>query len=96
VTKHSVDECENRRRERRREDELRLSWLERRRILRRNGASEDDISEALERAHKVRKQREKTMSTWRSKLDKVEEVQQSIFRSLGRTFHPKEALKTKY
>ena len=82
----SIDAYETQRTERRHDDELRLGWLERRRILRRLGATEEELSEAAECAHKVRKQRQQTNS-WRSK--KMAELPRAIRRSLGRTFHPK-------
>ena len=88
----SIDAYETQRTERRHDDELRLGWLERRRILRRLGATEEELSEAAERAHKVRKQRQQTNS-WRSKT--MAELQRAIRRSLGRTFHPKRSPQTK-
>lgn len=91
-----IDSFEAKRENQRRHDEdLRLGWLDRRRILRRLGATEEEISEALESSYRVRKHRQQTAS-WRSKFAKVEELQQSIRRSVGRTFHPKASLKTKY
>jgi hypothetical protein len=59
------------------------------------GATEEEIGEALESSYRVRKQRQQTAS-WRGKFAKVEELQQSIRRSLGRARHPKAELKTKY
>jgi len=95
--RHQVDSFEDKRKDQRRHDEeLRMGWLDRRRILRKLGATEEEISEALESSYRVRKQRQQTAS-WRNKFAKVEELQQAIRRSVGRTFHPKRAqMKTKY
>jgi hypothetical protein len=45
-------------------DKLRLSWLTRRRILARVGATEDDIFLAVESSHQIKKQRTQTLSSW--------------------------------
>lgn len=92
-----LDEYEANRVQRRHGEDLRLSWLERRKKLRRVGVTEDAIYEAVEASHRVRRQRQQTTS-WRMKLEKVEEFQQSLRKSVGKTLHPKRSkvLTTKY
>jgi hypothetical protein len=92
--REKLDDFEEKHKERRHDDELRLSWLERRRILRRCGVTEDEILESLESSFRVRRQRQQTLH-WR-KFDKVEELKQSVQRKLGRTIFPKKKLATKY
>lgn len=90
-----VDEFEKSRTNRRATDDLRLSWIDRRRKLRRLGFTDEEMRQAQAAAEKTRKQREKTLSWLR--FSKVEEVQQAILRKLGRTIHPKRVAKeTKY
>jgi hypothetical protein len=98
VLKQDVDDFEAQRRPPKEYNDLRLGWLERRRILQRSGAKEDEIRQAFESAQKVRKQRQRTSSAWRLQLAKAEEVQQRICHSLAKKFHPKQftKLKTKY
>ena len=73
---------------------MRLTWLERRRVLRRLGFQDQDMYRAQLESERVRKQRERTAS--RIHLAKIEEVQQSVLRKLGRTLYPKKVLQTKY
>ena len=77
------------------EDDLRLGWMVRRRMLRSLGFSDEEMEVAQKKAQKGRKQRESTVS--RLKFQSWAETQEKIVRRLGRTFHPKvNALTTKY
>ena len=86
----SVDEYESRRPSRRKTEDLRLGWIERRRMLLRSGYSEDDLEAARKSAKAVRRQRERTAST-HPLVEVVEAAQQSLFRKLGRTVSPAKA-----
>lgn len=96
--KENIDIYEAKRKPRKEESDLRIGWLERRRILRKVGAEEEDIAAALKSSYEVRKQRIQTASPWRLKFARLEEIHESIGRSLSKTFHPKRWTKvvTKY
>lgn len=89
-----MDEYEAKRGPRKREEEMRLGWITRRQMLRRLGVSDDELREAQNIAKKGREQREATLA--RLKFQKVEEIKQRLIRGLGRAFHPKKTLKTRY
>jgi hypothetical protein len=90
----TIDGFEARRKPRRHTNDLRLSWLERRRKLRSLGFSELDMHYAHEESVRIRKQRERTVS--RLQFSRVEEFHQALLRKIGRTIYPKKALETKY
>lgn len=75
----------------------RLSWIERRRRLRRLGFSDAEMRKAQEESEAARRKRERTISRLRF-FSRVEEVQQSVLRRLAKTIHPTKVgvLETKY
>jgi hypothetical protein len=92
---HGTVECfEAKRKPRKHPDELRLSWLERRRRLRGLGFTDVEMHEAHEESKRLRRQRERTVS--RLQFSRVEELHQSLLRKLGRSVYPKKVLETKY
>ena len=81
----SVDEYEKHRRAHRSEDELRMNWVDRRRLLTSSGFTEDELAKAQDASRKVRQQRERTAKP--STL----QISRKILKRIGRTFHPKSA-----
>jgi hypothetical protein len=59
-----IDKLESFREHKRKDsvDELRISWIERRRLLRRVGYSDEELRKAEQESEKIRKQRERTTS----------------------------------
>lgn len=94
-SKKSIDQYEKERRGKRRQlDGLRLSWMQRRLMLKRVGFDDHDMRSAESEAEKVRKRRERTSAGLR--FAKVEEFRQSVLRKLGQSIRPKLLLETKY
>ena len=96
VRRLEIDEFEAKRGPRKQPIDLLLGWVDRQRILKRAGAKDVDIFKCVERAQKVQRQRQQTAS--RLKYRKVEELLQSLRRSVAKTFQSKPVakLKTKY
>lgn len=93
-SERSVDEFESRKGARRTDSEMRLGWITRRRMLRKLGISDEDMEKAQRSAEKTRKRRETTVSML--KFQRVAEIQEKVLRRVGRTFHPRAVLNTKY
>lgn len=89
-----VDYFEEKRPAHRPDDDMRLSGIDRRRLLRASGVSDQGIRDAQRQSLKVRQERERTIA--RFKFEKWDQVQESIARRVGRTFHPRVVIKTKY
>jgi hypothetical protein len=90
----SVDYYEQNRLKSRSDYDLRVGGIDRRRLLRSSGESDEHIRVAQRESRAVRQQREKTLS--RLANEKLEEFQELITRKVGYIFHSKVVLKTKY
>jgi hypothetical protein len=90
----SVDYYEQNRLKARSDYDLRVGGIDRRRLLRSSGESDEQIRQAQRESRAVRQQREKTLS--RLANEKLEEFQELIARKVGYIFQSKKVLKTKY
>jgi hypothetical protein len=90
----SIDDYESGRAPRRHDEELRLGWIIRRRLLLGLGATEAELSEAQSLSYQARRQREVTLS--RLPYQMIDEAKDRIFRKLRHIVSRKQKLITKY
>jgi len=92
----TIDEFEAQRKSRRSSENLRIIWVERRRLLRNLGFSDAELMEATAASRKTRFQRSRTNA--RAKHERMDLFKERIFRKVGRTIwpRPETVLETKY
>jgi hypothetical protein len=89
ILKQEIDDYEEKRKPRKSGMDLRLGWLDRRRLLLRLGTSEKEIADATEICYKLRVQREQTSSTWTRKLLRAEKGKESFLHKMTKSLFQK-------
>ena len=91
----SIDDFEEERAPDRYYDEqLRLSWFDRRCKLIRMGFTDQELKRAVEQSYKTRRRREQSIQSMSN--ESFEMLKESLFRKIRRRFHPREQLTTRY